>query len=172
MANATSVSEYAERSRSTPGKVPCKTPFVKTCHCEKRLSLSRRGNPPEGYLAKRAPKCGDCVSGPVEELPMKTRLDGSAFRRSNIVCGGQPSQPQARGDVPLLATPRHPRYCFLTVCNRFAYFTIAYFGGRSFNVNIKSNANIFMIVCSIVIRFISAYIKVSSAEPLFLWRTP
>ena len=32
-----------------------------------------------------------CVRGPVEELPMKTRPDGSAFRRSNVAYGRLPT---------------------------------------------------------------------------------
>ena len=50
----------------------------------------------------------DYVRGPAEELPMKTRPDGSAFRRSNVVYGRQPSQPCPRNDGFHWATPRHP----------------------------------------------------------------
>ena len=71
------------------------------------------------------------VWGPVEELPMKTRPDGSAFRRSNNAYGRQPSQPRPRNDGFHWATPRHPTKRKLTVCNRFAYFTFTNFGGRS-----------------------------------------
>ena len=86
-----------------------------------------RGRAP---TTKRAPKCGDCVGGPVEELPMKTRPDGSAFRRSNVAYGRQPTQPRPRNDGFHWATPRHPEKSKLTVCNWFAYFTLTNFGGR------------------------------------------
>ena len=39
---------------------------------------------------------------------MKTRPDGSAFRRSNVAYGRQPTQPRPRNDGFLWATPRHP----------------------------------------------------------------
>ena len=38
----------------------------------------------------------------------RQRPDGSAFRRSNIVYGRQPSQPRPRNDGFHWATPRHP----------------------------------------------------------------
>ena len=66
---------------------------------------------------------------------MKTRPDGSAFRRSNIAYGRQPTQPRPWNDGFHWATPRHPRYRLLTVCNRFAYFTFTNFGGGGLEVN-------------------------------------
>ena len=62
---------------------------------------------------------------------MKTRPDGSAFRRSNVVYGRQPTQPRPRNDGFHWATPRHPACSRLSVCNLLAYFKYANFGGRS-----------------------------------------
>ena len=80
----------------------------------------------------------DYVWGPVEELPMKTRPDGSAFRRSNVAYGRQPTQPRPRNDGFHWATPRHPACSRLTVCNRLVYFKYANFGGRRSKVNYMS----------------------------------
>ena len=65
---------------------------------------------------------------------MKTRPDGSAFRRSNVVYGRQPSQPRPRNDGFHWATPRHPEKSKLTVCNRLAYCKCTNFVGRSKNL--------------------------------------
>ena len=64
---------------------------------------------------------------------MKTRPDGSAFRRSNVAYGRQPTQPRPRNDGFHWATPRHPEKSKLTICNWFAYFKCTNFGGRSRN---------------------------------------
>ena len=77
------------------------------------------------------------VWGPAEELSMKTRPDGSAFRRSNGAYGRQPTQPRPRNDGFHWATPRHPEKSKLTICNWFVYFTFTNFVGRSAKVNSK-----------------------------------
>ena len=75
---------------------------------------------------------------------MKTRPDGSAFRRSNVAYGRQPTQPRPRNDGFHWATPRHPEKSKLTVCNWFAYFTLTNFGGRSVKVNSKVQISVIL----------------------------
>ena len=48
---------YRAKPRVSPRKRPYKA-FFKLCHCEKRLCLSRRGNPPKGFLSSKV-ICGN-----------------------------------------------------------------------------------------------------------------
>ena len=75
---------------------------------------------------------------------MKTRPDGSAFRRGNVAYGRQPTQPRPRNDGFHWATPRHPACSRLTVCNRLVYFKYANFGGRCLEINYKLQISVIL----------------------------
>ena len=56
------------------------------------------------------------------------------FAYSGVVVGTLPSHRLA-DDVPLLATPRHPSHCSLTVCNQLANFKFTNFGGTKLEID-------------------------------------
>ena len=87
--------------RETLNYVLCQTAVCGECRTTKRSVGAK--------YVKWAPKCvNECNGVLPRNCPMKTRPDGSAFRRSNIACGRQPSQPRPRNDGFHWATPRHP----------------------------------------------------------------